>query len=63
MRLINYLTNLQPRFNKEFNLVSVEFISKHNTLTFEIENYLEIQVTAMVTIFAPSYVSLTMGYV
>ena len=63
MRLINYLTNLQPRFNKEFNLESVEFISKQNTLTFEVENYLEIQVTAMVTIFAPSYVSLTMGYV
>ena len=63
MRLINYLTNLQPRFNKKFNLESVEFILKHNTLTFEVQNYLEIQVPAMDTIFAPLYVSLTMGYI
>ena len=61
--LTNYETNFHSIFNNEFNLESVEFILKHNTLTFEEENFLEIQETAMCTIFAPTYASFTIAYV
>ena len=48
--LTNYETNFQPRFKKEFISVSVEFILKNNTLTFEAEHFLQIQGKAMSTI-------------
>ena len=54
--------DLHPRFKKEFALELANFILKNNTLTFDSEFCLQITATAMGTIFAPTYVNLTMGY-
>ena len=60
--LNKYQEDLHPRFRKEFVLESVKFILKNKILTFDSEFYLQIKGTAMVTIFAPTYANLTMGY-
>ena len=54
--------DLHSRFKKEIVLELANFIVKNNTLTFDSEFYLKIKGTAMSTIFAPTYVNLTMGY-
>ena len=53
---------LHPRFPKAFVLESAEFILKNNTLYFDALNFLQIQGTAMGTIFAPTYATLSMAY-
>ena len=60
--LTKYSGGLNPRFRKEFVLKSADFILKNNTLTFDSEFYLQIKGTVMSTIFATTYVNLTMGY-
>ena len=60
--LTKYQEDLHPRFRKEFILESANFILKNNTLTFDSKFYLQIKVTAMGTVFAPTYANLTMGY-
>ena len=49
-------------FSKEFVLESKDFILKSSTLTFDSEFFLQIKGAAMGTIFATTYVNLTMGY-
>ena len=50
-----------PRFNIPFILVSVDFILKSNTCVFDNEYFLQLQGTAMGTVFVPTYANLSMG--
>ena len=54
--------SLHKRFSKDFILESSKFILENNTCTFNDEYYTQISGTAMGTIFAPTYATLTMGY-
>ena len=54
--------SLHQRFPKEFVLESVKFIYENNNLNFDNEYFNQIKVTAMGTIFAPTYTNLTMGF-
>jgi len=60
--LTTFNNELHPRFSKQFILESVNFILKNNSLTFDELYYLQLQGTAMGTIFAPTYASLTMAF-
>ena len=50
------------RFSKRFILESIKIILENNNCTFNDEFYRQISGTAMGTIFAPTYATLTMGY-
>ena len=54
--------DIYPRFNISFILESIDFILKNNTCVFDNEYFLQLQGTAMDTVFAPTYVNLSMGY-
>ena len=53
---------LTLRFNIPFILESIDFILKNNTCVFDNEYFLQLQGTAMGTVFAPTYANLSMGY-
>ena len=53
---------LHARFNKEVFLESAKFILQNNNMKFNDEVYNQIKGTAMGTIFAPTYATLSMGY-
>ena len=57
-----YPNSLHSRFSKEFILESTKFIFENNNCTFDDEFYKQISGTAMGTIFAPTYATLTMGF-
>ena len=54
--------SLHPRFTKQFILDSIKVILENNNCTFNDEFYRQISGTAMGTIFAPTYATLTMGF-
>ena len=54
--------SLHSRFSKGFVLESIKILLENNHCTFNDEFYRQISGTAMGTIFAPTYVTLTMGY-
>ena len=60
--LKNHPKSLHARFSKEFVLECAKFILKNNTMKFNNEYYNQIKGTAMSTIFAPTYATLSMGY-
>ena len=53
---------MHARFNKEFVLECAKFILQNNNMKFNNEFYNQIKGTAMGTIFAPTYATLSMGY-
>ena len=53
---------MHARFNKEFVLECAKFILQNNNIKFYNEFYNQIKGTAMTTIFAPTYATLSMGY-
>ena len=60
--LLKYKEDIHPRFNIPFILESIDFILKNNTCVFDNEYFLQLQATAMGTVFAPTYANLSMGY-
>ena len=60
--LENHQESLHARFNKEFVLECAKFILQNNNMKFNNEFYNQIKGTAMGTIFAPTDVTLSMGY-
>ena len=60
--LLKHKEDIHPRFNIPFILESIDFILKNNTCVFDSEYFLQLQGTAMGTVFAPTYVKLSMGY-
>ena len=60
--LLKYKEDIHSRFNIPFILESIDFILKNNTCVFDNEYFLQLQGTAMGTVFAPTYVNLSMGY-
>ena len=52
--LLKYKEHINPRFNIPFILESVDFILKSNTCVFDNEYFLQLQGTAMGTVFAPN---------
>ena len=57
----NFCNDLYPRIPKPFVIEAADFVLKNKTLTFGSRYYLEIQGTAMDTIFAPTC-TLRIGY-
>ena len=60
--LENHPESLHARFNKEFVLECAKFILQNNNMKFNNEFYNQIKGTAMGTIFAPTYSTLSMRY-
>ena len=60
--LLKYKEDIHPRFNTSFTLKSIDFILKNNTCVFHNEYFLQLQGTAMGTVFGPTYANLSMGY-
>ena len=60
--LTKYQEDLHPIFKKEFVSELVNCILKKHALAFDAEFYLQIKVTAMGAIFAPTYTNLIIGY-
>ena len=60
--LLKYKEDIHPRFNIPFILESIDFILKSNTCVFDNEYFLQLQGTAMGTVFAPTYANLRMSY-
>ena len=58
----NYRQSINPRFTTQFFLEAASFILSNNSMTFDEMFYLQIQGTAMGTIFAPTYATLSMGF-
>ena len=58
----NYRQSINPRFTTQFVLEAASFILCNNSMTFDEMFYLQIQRTAMGTIFAPTYATLSMGF-
>ena len=58
----NYRRSINPRFTTQFILETVSFILSNNSMTFDEIFYLQIQRTAVGTIFAPTYATLSMGF-
>ena len=54
--------SLHSRFSKGFVLESIKMILENNNCTFNDEFYRQTSVTAMGTIFIPTYATLAMGY-
>ena len=57
-----FLESLLPRFSKELVFESVKFVLENTNLKFDNEYFNQIEGTAMGTIFAPTYLNLTMGF-
>ena len=57
-----FLESLLPRFSKELVFESVKFVLENTNLKFDNEYFNQIKGTAMGTIFAPTYLNLTMGF-
>ena len=67
LRAIEYFASyyrqiINPRFTTQFILEAASFILSNNLMTFEEIFYFQIQVTAMDTIFAPLYPTLSMAF-
>ena len=60
--LENHLESLQARFKKELIFECAKFILKNNNMKFNNEFYNQIKGTALGSIFAPPYATLSMGY-
>ena len=60
--LENHSESLHARFNKEFVLEFANFMLQNNNMKFNNEFYNQIKGTAMSTIFAPTYATLSMEY-
>ena len=60
--LENHPESLHQRFNKEFDVECAKFILQNNNMKSNNEFYNQIKVTAMGTIFAPTYTTLSIGY-
>ena len=60
--LNQYPELLHPRFDPEFVLEGIKIILENNTFNFNSQNYIQILGTAMGSIFAPSYATLTLGF-
>ena len=58
----NHPESLHARTDKEFALECSKFILQNNNIKFNNEFYNQIKGTAMGTIFAPTYATLSMGY-
>ena len=58
--LENHPESSHARFNKEFILECAKFIVQNNNMKFNNEFYNQIKGTAMGTIFAPTYATLSM---
>ena len=58
----SYRKCLNPRFTTLLILEAASFILRNNSMTFDEMFYLQIQGTAMSTIFAPTYAKLSMDY-
>ena len=54
--LLKYKEYIPPKFNIPFILEPIDFISKSNTCVFDSKYFLQLQGTAMDTIFAPTYI-------
>ena len=60
--LLKYKEIIHVRFNIPFILESIEFVLENNNCVFGNECLLQLQGTAMGTVFAPTYPNLSMGY-
>ena len=60
--LENHPESLHARFNNEFVLECAKFILQNNNMKFNNEYYNQIKGTAMGTIFAPTYATLSTKY-
>ena len=60
--LLKYKEDIHLRFNIPFILESIDFILQNNTCVFDNEYFLQLQGTAMGTVFAPIYANLSMEY-
>ena len=60
--LLRYKDDIHPWFNIPFILESIDFVLKTKTCIFENEYFLQLQGTAMGTVFAPTYANLSMWY-
>ena len=58
----NYRQSINPRFTTQFILEAASFILSSNSMTFDEMLYLQIHGTAMGTMFAPTYATLSMGF-
>ena len=56
------MQSINPRFTTQFVLEAASFILSNNSMTFDEMFYLQIQGTAIGTIFAPTYTTLSMGF-
>ena len=66
-KALEYWINKHPekidsRFTKEFILEATEIVLKNNTFNFDSKHYAQIKGTAMGTKMAPTYATLTLGY-
>ena len=57
-----YRQSINPRFTTQFILEAASFILSNNSMTLDEMFYLQIQGTAMGTILAPTYATLSMGF-
>ena len=58
----NYRKSINLRFTTQFVLEAASFILSNNSMTFDEMLYLQIQATAMGTIFAPTFATLSTGF-
>ena len=58
----NYRQSINPRFTTQFILKAASFILRNNSITFDQMFYLQMQGTAMGTIFALTQATLSMGF-
>lgn len=57
-----YPQNINSRFSREFILEASSLVLKNNTFSFNGKHYLQLKRTAMGTKMAPTYATLTLGY-
>ena len=60
--LLKYKEDIHPRFNIPFILEPIDFILKNNSCVFDNKYFLQLQGTAMGTVFASTYTKLSMRY-
>ena len=60
--LLKHKEDIHPRFNVTFILKSIDFILKNNTCVFDHIHFVQLQGTAMGSVFPPTYANLSMGY-
>ncbi|XP_062604091.1 uncharacterized protein LOC134265884, partial [Saccostrea cucullata] len=58
----NYRNKIDKRFTKEFLLEATELVLKNNVFTFNDKYFHQVKGTAMGTKMAPTYATLTLGY-